>query len=206
MLYKRDVLSVVGEAFRESDDSLTCRRHDYETMKTSENRFNALGRKLHSTGQTTKLPECITSLLLPANAQIIGTQHVIVLDAAATYNTDIATNAPNDQFLQAVSYNAVSAVAKHCDSIQKTKLQIDTASAGRLDGNNDRTHNENSFKRLFQTEKDTVWIHAKYHRRGTYAHFERQQQKNGSVISGYNWYYEPPRESVNNGTIEETVS
>lgn len=85
-------------------------------MKCSEGRSNAVETRFNTISEKKTFPECITSLLLLGNSQASDTQRVTVLVLAAPTNREIGASAPNDQFLQAVSYNAVSSIVEQCDT------------------------------------------------------------------------------------------
>lgn len=137
-------------------------------MTNFENCFTAVATKLNSILQTTKLPECITSLLLLANAHISDTQRVMVLAAAASNDPEIGSNTSNDQFLLAVSYNIVSSIVRQCDSISEIKrtnnnsLKESAASAFTYKTSYSNKRNSGcDFKELSRNEKDIIMRHSK---------------------------------------------
>lgn len=120
----------------------------------------AIATKFNAISQVTKLPECITFLLLLANARVSDKHRITVLAAAALNDPNIGAHATNDAFLQAVSINSVSAVVKQCDSVNqnriyKSKLRsANSANTQRNGYNNNRIFkNREPFKELSQQEK-----------------------------------------------------
>lgn len=75
-IYQRDALFVVSEAFGTFNALLNTRRGGNENMKNFEFCFSAQIAKFISISQITKLPECITALMLLSNSFIDDHQRV----------------------------------------------------------------------------------------------------------------------------------
>ena len=111
-VYQRDALSVISETFEGFNALLTTRRGHTETLKNFELRFSAAVTKFNSLSKTTKLPQCITALMLLSNANIDQSQRVSVLAAAALKNDSLNEDSSNDAFLSAVTYKQLASVVK----------------------------------------------------------------------------------------------
>lgn len=85
-------------------------------MKNFESRFSAWETKFNSISQSTRLLECLTSLLLPTNAQVSENQRVTVLAAAAPLDSRSSYSSSSVMFLSAVTYHFVSSVVKQFDT------------------------------------------------------------------------------------------
>lgn len=114
-VYQRDALSVVSEAYEGFNALLTTRRAGSESLKAFELRFSAAVTKFNSLSETTKLPQCITALMLLSHANIEQSARVSVLAAAAPSTADFDDNSTNDDFLEAVTYKQLASVVKQCE-------------------------------------------------------------------------------------------
>lgn len=115
-IYKRDGLSVISEAYKIFNDLLTTKRDDSESMKGFELRYAAGVAKFNAISESTKLPECLTSLMLIANAEITDSERVSVLAAAASSSDfEDSANTSNEEFLMSISYASVASVIKQCE-------------------------------------------------------------------------------------------
>ena len=114
-VYQRDALSVISEAYEGFNSLLTTRRSNTESLKSFELRFSAAVTKFNSLSTTTKLPQCITALMLLSNANVDQTSRVSVLAASAPSTDDFNDNSTNDDFLAAVTYKQLASVVKQCE-------------------------------------------------------------------------------------------
>lgn len=96
---------------------LNTKRRNGESMKNFEKRFTAQMTRLNSISATNKLPECITPFFCWPSS-VSGTQRVTELADTAPTNANPGKNSSNDDILQSVTYDAVSAVVNQCDFIQ----------------------------------------------------------------------------------------
>lgn len=96
-------MSVVSEAFDGFNSLLNTKRGQNETLKNFETRFSAQVSKFNSFSKTTKLPQCITALMLLSNAKIEHSQRVSALAASAPNGTKFFGLGSNDEFLQVVT-------------------------------------------------------------------------------------------------------
>ena len=115
-IYQRDALSVISEAYDGFNLLLSTRRNPNENLKNFELRFAASVTKFNSLSDTTKLPQCITALMLLSNSGIDHSQRISVLAAAAPTGNNLTDSSTNDQFLAAVTYKQVASVVKQCNS------------------------------------------------------------------------------------------
>ena len=140
-IYQRDALSVVSEAFRAFNLLWNTRRSNTESMKNFESRFSAQVAKFNSISDTTKLPECITALMLLSNSAIDDTQRISVMAAAAPSDQHLNGQSTNDQFLSAITYQSVASVVKQCDKSSQHPAEgshLTASSAGTNRGFNNR--------------------------------------------------------------------
>lgn len=71
--------------------------------------------KFSSLLATTKLPPCITALMLFNHYEVDHSQHVSVVAAAAPTDDILNDSSTNDQCLSAATYKQVASVVKQCD-------------------------------------------------------------------------------------------
>lgn len=130
-VYRRDFMSVISEAYDGFSILINTKRNDHESLKEFETRFSATVSKFNSFSTTTKLPQCITALLLLSNASIDHSQCVSALSAAAPVGTVFNDQASSDDFLQVVTYNQVFSIVKQCE---KANVSTISANTGGLEG------------------------------------------------------------------------
>lgn len=94
---------------------LNTRRSQNESLKTFETRFSAAVTKFNSLSNITRLPQCITALMLLSNASIEHSQRVSALAAAAPNGTVFTDQSSNDDYLKAVTYRQLASVVKQCE-------------------------------------------------------------------------------------------
>ena len=117
---------MVSEAYCSFNQLWSTRRSSNETMKKFEFRFPAQVAKFNSTSSTTKIPECITALMLLSNSAIYDLQRVSVMAAATTSNENLTSDSTNYEFLGAFTYQSVSLVIKQCDTSSQPHVQTET--------------------------------------------------------------------------------
>lgn len=132
--YQRDALSVISEAFDGFNTLLTTRRRQSGSLKTFETRFSAAVTKFNSLSNTTKLPQCITALMLLSNASIEQSQRVSVLAAVASSGQNFSEQSTNDEFLNAVTYKQLASMVKQCErsssTLSSTTTSLSASAAG----------------------------------------------------------------------------
>lgn len=173
-VYRRDFMSVISEAYDGFSILINTRRNDNESLKEFETRFSAAVSKFNSFSTTTKLPQCITALLLLINASIEHSQRVSALSAAAPAGTVFNDQASNDDFLKVVTYNQVSSIVKQCE---KSNTSIISANAGGPGGSrlyNPRGRRQPSIAVLKQHP---------CHKCGKYGHWKPSHLHDGSLPS-----------------------
>lgn len=171
-VYQRDALTVVSEAYRAFNALWNTRRGNNESMKNFESRFSAQVAKFNSISTTTKLPECITALMLLSNSAIDDSQRVSVLAAAAPSGDSLDAQSTNDQFLSAITYQSVSSVIKQCDkspSATGNVNALNASSAGTTSHGRGRRSRSNITMR-FPCDKC-----------GKYGHWKRNHNPDGSL-------------------------
>lgn len=150
-------------------------------MKIFESRFNAQVAKFNSISDTTKLPECITALMLLSNSAINDVQRVSVMAAAAPSASNLNAQSSNDQFLAAVTYTFVSSVIKQCDKAAHSNTGQASGTLAAGSGNVNRSsqkYGDRNRPRISPTMKylcDTC---------GKYGHWKRNHMADGSLPPG----------------------
>lgn len=171
-VYQRDALTVVSEAYRAFNALWSTRRNANENMKNFESRFSAQVAKFNSISTTTKLPECITALMLLSNSAIDDTQRVSVLAAAAPSDDNLNAQSTNDQFLSAITYQSVSSVIRQCDQSSAASENLNALNASSAGttyrGKGNRSRGNITMK--FPCDKC-----------GKYGHWKRNHNPDGSL-------------------------
>ncbi len=185
-IYQRDALSVVSEAFKSFNHLWNTRRGSTETMKNFESRFSAHVAKFNSISTTTKLPECITALMLLANSAIDDNQRISVMAATAPSDATFTAQSTNDEFLAAITYNSVASVIKQCDKTsqnteESSALTASTAGTSSF-GSNQNRGNYNK-PRLSKAEYDALKMKHPCNKCGKYGHWIRDHNSDGSLPS-----------------------
>ena len=129
-VYERDALSVVSETYDYFNSLWSTRRKPNESFKTFEKRFTAALSKFNSIANATKLPPCITALMLLSNSSVDHNQRVSILAAIAPNNDQFSEDSSNDDYLSVVTYNSVASVVKQCDRSepQQSNLSLNASS------------------------------------------------------------------------------
>lgn len=202
---------MVSEAYKVFNDLLGTKRGLNVSMKGFELRFSANVAKFNAISASTKLPDCLTALMLISNSDISDSQRVSVLAAAASSSAveDVAT-ATNEQFLKSISYSAVASVVKQCEG---KRVQEDDY----LKGNNcfatNRFNENNKFKNRNKFTRE------QYEKRimkspcaicGKFGHWKNEHLKDGSLPPDVKSVDKPSSNEANfasskNGT-KKTVS
>lgn len=121
---QRDFLSVISKAYKRFHRVLNTRRNNNVSLKFFEVRFSASVAKFNSMSGITKLPQCITALMLSSNAAIEHSQHVQCLNAAAPEGTIFSDQSSNDKILSAVTYQQLASVVKQCEKAPSTPISL----------------------------------------------------------------------------------
>ena len=177
-IYQRDALTVVSEAYRTFNLLSNTRRSSNEAMKNFEPRFSAQVAKFNSISSTSKLPECITALMLLSNSAIEDSQRVSVMAAAAPSNQNLSSNSSNDEFLSAITYQSVSSVINQCDKSSQPPVENETltaSSAGTTQFRGQYRNNNSRNNSLSPTMKFPCNICGKY------GHWKRNHNRDGSL-------------------------
>lgn len=187
-IYQKDALTVVSEAYRAFNQLWNTRRGTNETMKNFESRFSAQVAKFNSKSTTTKLPECITALMLLSNSAINDAQRVSVMAAAAPSDENLNSQSSNDEFLSAFTYQSVSSVIKQCDKTslepnESTSLTASSAGTGRFE--------RNRYKGYSPSMKYPCDLCGKY------GHWKRNHSPDSSLPSHYKSLDSPLTSSAN---------
>ena len=91
-------------------------------MKNFESRFSAQVAKFNAISNTTKLPECLTALMLLSNSAIDDNQRVSVWAATAPADPTMSSQSTNVMFLSAITYQSVASIVKKCDRTHTTSV------------------------------------------------------------------------------------
>lgn len=84
-------------------------------MKNFNARFSAQVAKFNALSANTKLPECITALILLSNSAIDDSQCISVMAAAAHTDENLISQSTHDRFLSSITYQSIASVIKQCD-------------------------------------------------------------------------------------------
>lgn len=196
-IYKRDALSVVSEAYKTFNLLLNTRRGNSENMKKFESRFSAQVAKFNSISNTTKLPDCLTALMLLSNASIDDAQRVSILAAASLSDENLGAQSSNDQYLSAVTYSSVASVIKQCDKSARsptTNGTLNASSGGFGNSFNNRNSRNGDRNRISPTMKypcDTS---------GKYGHWKQNHRADGSLAPGLKSFDNPQVPTSNNSS------
>lgn len=184
-LYKRNALSVVSEAFRLFNQLLNTKRFPKESMKNIENRFSAEVTRFNSLSVTTKLPECLTPLLLLSNAHVSGNQRITFLAAATPHNPELNSSSSNDDFLKCVKYSSVSSVVKHRDVEKEPDHALTiTASNARhkiRSFNKGKYGKKKALHDLPKAQQEAIILKHPCRLCGKYGRWQRHQNADGSL-------------------------
>ncbi len=203
-IYKRDALSVVSEAYKSFNQLWNTKRTDTESMKSFEQRFAACVSKFNAISETTRLPECLTALMLLSNAVVEDSQRVSVLAAASPNEPQLGQQATNDQFLSAVTYQSVASVIKQCDNNHSSggqNLSVNSATTVRNGRNNYRGkyNNRSNYSNGNFTSKKTMKYPCK--KCGMYGHWKNEHLSDGSLPKGVKSFEKPFN---NNSVVSST--
>lgn len=96
--YPRDFMSIISEANDRFSTLLNTKIAQNEPLKGSETRLSAALPRFKSISNATKLPKCITTLMILNTTNIDHSQHLSALSAAARSGTMFNDQANNDGF------------------------------------------------------------------------------------------------------------
>ena len=179
-IYQKDALSVVSEAYRAFNQLWSTRRSNNETMKNFESRFSAQVAKFNSISATTRLPECITALMLLSNSAIDDSQRVSVMAAAAPSDESLNSQSSNDAFLSSITYQSVSSVIKQCD--KTTHTTVDQAPLSASSAGTSRSHEQNRNNKG-RSKGQSLSMKYPCDICGKYGHWKRNHNHDGSLPS-----------------------
>lgn len=164
-------MSVISEAYHGFSTLLNTRREPNKSLKGFETRFSAAVSKFNSISTTTKLPQCITSLLLLSNANIDHSQRVSALSSAAPSGVVFTDQAQNDEFLEVVTYHQVSSIVRQCIKANSTVLS----------GNNGGTPSAAGGE--FKKRPPSIGALKKHpcHQCGKFGHWETAHKEDGTL-------------------------
>ena len=114
VIYKRDVLSVVTDTFRQLISLLQTKQADNDSFKNSETRFDAQVCKLNATCSGAKLPSALLSFMMLANSRIESSQRVSILSASCP-TEEISSDADMNEILKRLTYEKVASIVRACD-------------------------------------------------------------------------------------------
>lgn len=179
-IYKRDGLSVISKAYRIFNDLLTTKREYSESMKGFELRFAAGVAKFNGISESTKLSECLTSLMLISNAEVTDSESVSVLASAASSSDfeDSATTS-NEEFLTSISYSSVASVVKQCEGRKGRELQGNLVTPG--GGYQNYNRSGNFSRRMTKKQYEAKTMKSPCAICGKYGHWKREHLPDGSL-------------------------
>lgn len=182
-VFKRDALSVVSETFKDFNCLLDSKRDEKEGFRNFEQRFAANMAKFNSISETTKLPECITALMLLANASVDDAQRISVLASAANHNGEVNDQASNDALLETITYESIASIIKQCDRQSEQGRTMSAHSlVPRREGTGNGNGKYNPYKRHHNHKDKTMRFPC--HVCGNYGHWKRDHNKDGSLKQG----------------------
>lgn len=179
-IYKTDDLSVASEAYKVFNDLLKTKRDDMESMKNFELRFAAGVAKCNVIAESTKLPECLTALLVIFNPEITDSERVSVFAfASSSSDLDEDTETTNEEFLNSVSYSSVAPVVKQCERPNGRDLHGNSMYARGGYKNNDKN---NLFRRRMTKEQNQAkTIKSPCVTCGKYGHWKNEHLEDDSL-------------------------
>lgn len=160
-------------------------------MKNFESRFIAQVAKFNAIATTTKLPECITALMLMSNSSIDDAQRVSVMVAAALSAASLNAESTNDQYLRAVTYNAVASVIKQCD---KSRFSGSGDHDNTLNASSGAFSNHpNKNRRNRNCDRSSISPTMKYpcNTCGKFGHWKRNHRADGTLAPGVKSFDHP---------------
>lgn len=170
-------------------------------MRNFESRFPAQVAKFNSISQTTKLPECLTALMLLSNSNIDDAQRVSVLASASSSDSELNAQSTNDEFLNAITYQSVASVIKQCDH-QNTN---DNLMANSAQAHQNRFFKpKNGFKNNFKNNRpplpkevyDQKTKQYPCHKCGKYGHWAREHYPDGKLKPGAKSFERPDEKYI----------
>ena len=131
--------------------------------------------------------------------------------AAAPNNPDLDSNATNEQFLSAITYNSVASVIKQCDKSNSENVVVN-ANAGGFNRVNYQQHSSSNFNGNRNSREDVEARKMKYpcNNCGKYGHWAREHNKDGTLpsnvksvdkLEGHNSDYQTKNNQNNKKTI-----
>lgn len=124
---ERDFLSAISEANNGFHKLLDTERNENKSPKFFEKKFSTAVTKLNLLCETTKVPQCITALMLLSDADVEHSQEVLRLNAAAPHKIMFNDQSSNDEILQSVIYRQLALLVKHTRELLKHRLQAEKA-------------------------------------------------------------------------------
>lgn len=103
-----------------------CRQN--KSLKNLNMCFSAAVTKVNSLNNTTKLLQCLISLIMIGNANIVHTQRVFLLASAACLTGIYNEETTNYVFISAVTCKQVASVVKQCDRSRSDKNSTSSVS------------------------------------------------------------------------------
>lgn len=134
-------------------------------MENFESWFSAQVAMFSSISSTTKLPECITAIMLLSNPDIDDAQRVSVVKAAATFNENLNSHSSNDAFLSSITCQTVYSVIKQCYKTPNPSRETGLLTAGSAGTNRFRVPHHcinNPYKRYPPSMKCPCDVCGKY--------------------------------------------
>lgn len=117
--YRRDFMSVVSEAYDGFSNVLNTRRGQNESLKSFEARLLVSVAKVNFFSMTSKLPLCITALMLLNNSSAEYSRRVSALSAATPTCTTFSAQSSNNDFLKVLTYSHVSSIVNQCEKSER---------------------------------------------------------------------------------------
>lgn len=201
-LYKRDPLAVVSDVFQDFLTLMNTKRNHTESFKNFESRFQAQVSRLNAHGSEAKLSESLVAFALLANADVDNNQRVSVLANAAPRGSTLSSHATTNDYLEAVSYEAIASVLRQCD---KMKLGNGDSSSRALSSNaaHNASHSGSQQRRPTsqgngprRTPEQLARLKArtKCHKCRKWGHWRYDHKEDGSLKPGVKAFDAPPQQ------------
>lgn len=178
-VYQRDFLFFISEAFDGFNAIMNTRRASNESLRNFKLRFSAAVTKFKSLFNVTKLPRCITALMLLSNARVEHSQRISALAAAAPNGPVFTDQSSIYDYLSAMTYKQSPSVVKQCEKAMSTNDQL------RLLGNAAGTANfgEHGRRTGYKRPSNSVLKRHPCHTCGKFGHWKDSHSHGGSLKS-----------------------
>lgn len=114
-VYKRDALSVVTTLYDELQQLMSLRRERGESFPEYELRFAAQLARFNSLAPCVAVHDCLSALMLLANADVDSSQRISILAATSPNDKLLNETSTMEDYAQTISYETVATVLRQCE-------------------------------------------------------------------------------------------